>query len=115
MTDQPIDECAYISTKCVALGIRQRIELGDSLGEAVGDRDLPAVEISAEFVLVIAGDDQRRSGPRHRHDESKYFNHPRTAVDQITQKHDAPAFGMTPRKDAVGFRLGVSQFSEEIG
>jgi hypothetical protein len=87
VADEAVDERGDLGAELLGLGV----ELGEGLGEAVGDLDVAAVERAPELVLVVAGDARRGAVAHHAHDEAEHAGAVGATVDQVADEERLPA------------------------
>ena len=85
MADQPVHEPLGLGPELGGLGL----ELGQRLGQAVGDLDLPAAQGADQLVLVVAGHAERVARADHAHDQPQHARRVRPAVDQVADEDRA--------------------------
>ena len=82
MADQAVDEPLRIGAELVGLGG----QLGQRLGQAVGDLHVAAAQRPQQLVLVVARDAECVTGGDHAHDQPQDAGGVRTAVDEIADE-----------------------------
>ncbi len=66
---------------------RQRLDLGEALGQAVGDLDVSSLEGAEQLLLVVARDAPAGACVDHVADDAQGVEDARTAIDQIADEH----------------------------
>ncbi len=93
MADEGVDELPHLAPELGVLGVLA-LQLLDGLGEPVGELDLAAREITAELVLVVAGDTQGVARRHHGHHAAQHTGAVGAPVDEVTDEHGGAPVGV---------------------
>ena len=100
--DQPVEEPLDVTAELGGL----RLQLGQRLGQAVGDLHVAPAQRPQQLVLVVARHAERVAGGDHAHHQAQDAGGVRAAVDEVTDEHGPPALRVRgTHRAAVGVAL----------
>ncbi len=101
MADQAVQpglECLF---KGRSLSRGQGLDLGEAVGETVGDLHVSALECAEQLLLMVAHHAQARPAIDHVADDPQRVEHARPAIDEVADEHGLPAIRVAVDRPGV--------------
>ena len=109
MAHQAIKELHHLRSE---LG-RLLLQLGQRLGQPVGDLHILALELAHQLLVMVARHAKGRAIRHHTHDQLEHSGDRRSTIDQVTQE-DGPATGRRLGGDCTaGFAYGIAKLLQQ--